>query len=266
MHPLPNIPASAPLPSRWSLRVIRERFEFLSDYTLSGVWRYLTRYGFKLRTGRLQMYSPDPDYEAKVATLHQCLGQTASQPDQTVTLFLDEMSYHRWPAPGKDWTEEAPSQIPKAPIRGTNPQWRIIGALNAWTGQVQYLDGSTIGVQKIIQMYDYLNHIYKDAQNIYVIQDCWPVHQNKKIFKTIASWPRIKPIFLPTYAPWLNPIEKLWRWLKQDVLKMHQFAVDFDILKQYVRDFLEQFNNGSSDLLKYTGLIGQGLFAQTLHP
>ena len=35
--------------------------------------------------------------------------------------------------------------------------------------------------------------------------------------EALFQWPRIEPVWLPTYAPWLNPIEKLWRWLRQEV-------------------------------------------------
>jgi len=30
-------------------------------------------------------------------------------------------------------------------------------------------------------------------------------------------------VYLPTYAPWLNPIEKLWRKAYQEVLHLHRF-------------------------------------------
>jgi methionine synthase II (cobalamin-independent) len=49
------------------------------------------------------------------------------------------------------------------------------------------------------------------------------------------------PAIEQTYAPWLNPIEKLWRWVRQDVLKMHRWVEDWPQVKQRVWDFLAQF-------------------------
>jgi transposase len=69
---------------------------------------------------------------------------------------------------------------------------------------------------------------------------------------------------LPTYAPWLNPIEKLWRWLRQDVLKRHRLAGDWPSLRGRVNQFLGQFATGSQDLLRYVGLLGKGKLAQAL--
>jgi hypothetical protein len=68
----------------------------------------------------------------------------------------------------------------------------------------------------------------------------------------------IQLVFLPTYASWLNPIEKLWRWLKQTVLHLHGLADDLPALRAQVAAFLSQFTSGSPDaasLLRYVGLF-----------
>jgi transposase len=65
----------------------------------------------------------------------------------------------------------------------------------------------------------------------------------------------IQLVFLPTYASWLNPIEKLWRWLRQEVLHLHRLSDDWPALKQAVWDFVAQFALGSLDLLRYVGLL-----------
>src|SRR5512147_1392424 len=42
--------ASGPAPSRWTLRTIRVSVDWLTDYTLSGVWRLLQSCGLGLHT------------------------------------------------------------------------------------------------------------------------------------------------------------------------------------------------------------------------
>ena len=81
----------------------------------------------------------------------------------------------------------------------------------------------------------------------------------------LKAWPQIEPVWLPTYAPWLNPIEKLWRWLKQAVLKLHRLAEDWQAARDRVRQFLDQFAHGSPRLLEYVGLLGNGLVARMIH-
>jgi hypothetical protein len=81
------------------------------------------------------------------------------------------------------------------------------------------------------------------------------------VLSAVEQYPRITPVWLPTYAPWLNPIEKLWRWLRQEVLKMPRWVEDWPQVKQRVPDFLDQFAQGSPDLLRSVGLMGKGKLA-----
>lgn len=251
--------------SRWKLETIREAVTWLQNYSLSGVWRMLQRYGLKMRTASVQQYSPDPDYEQKVAHLLACLQDTAQHPQANVFLFLDEMGYYRWPEPAPVWAEAAPADAPQTDRQQSKQQqWRLIGVLNALTGQVDYLDGYVVGRAKVIKMYEQIVRRYSWATRIYVCQDNWNIHKHDDVMTALATMPVIEPVWLPTYAPWLNPIEKLWRWLRQDVLKMHRLAGDWSQLRQRVNTFLDQFATGSQDLLRYAGLAGDGKLATAI--
>jgi len=98
-----------------------------------------------------------------------------------------------------------------------------------------------------------------------VIQDNWNIHTHPDVMTALAGYPRIKPVWVPTYAPWLNPIEKLWRWVRQDILKLHRWVEDWPLVKQRVRHFLDQFAHGSQDLLRYVGLVGKGKLATVIN-
>lgn len=76
--------------------------------------------------------------------------------------------------------------------------------------------------------------------------------------------PRLEVVWLPTSAPWLNPLAKLWRWLRADLRKLHRLADDWPTLRGRVHAFLEQFAHGSPALLRYTGLSGAGHLASVL--
>src|SRR5215471_7412126 len=253
---------SSPAPSRWTLRTIRASVDWLTEYTVSGVWRVLQAWGLRLHSSCARLFSPDPDYASKVRRLHRCLRDAARHPDTVVALFLDEFGYQRWPEAAPTWGGEAAV----AQRAGNNQQWRTIGALNALTGQVNYLDGYIVGRQQVSQFYGLLNRAYpKKVELIYAIQDNWNIHTHPDVLTAVAAYSRLKPVWLPTYAPWLNPIEKLWRWLRQDLLKMHRWVEDWPQVKQRVCEFLDQFAHGSLALLRYVGLKGKGKLATVIN-
>jgi len=233
--------------------------------TLSGVWRARERCRVGLRSGVVQQYSPDPDYISKRDNLFKCLNEAAKRPGRVELVSLDEMGYTRWPEPAPDRTGRAPDAPPLAArAEGPNRLWRIIGARNARTGRVDFLGAYLVGRAKVIKFYEQLNLAYPDADRLLVVQDNWSIHTHEEVIDALTRWPGIEPVWLPTYAPWLNPIEKLWRWLRQDVLKLHRLAGDWPALRGRVNQFLGQFAVGSQDLLRYVGLRGKGKRAQAL--
>jgi hypothetical protein len=251
-----------PLPSRWTLDTIRVSFDWLADYSLSGVWRVLDRLDLRLRSARVQQFSPDPQYADKVIDLEMALWEARRYPRSVVAVFLDEMGFSRWPDPASDWAGEPPLADRR---KANNGLWRLIGGLNALTGQVTYLDAYIVGRAKVTEFYGQLVEAYPRARRLYVIQDNWSIHSHADVLAALMEWPQVEPVWLPTYAPWLNPIEKLWRWLKQDVLKMHRLADNWVMLRGRVRSFLDQFADGSQRLLEYVGLLGNGRIAQMIH-
>ena len=251
--------------SRWTLRRLRAAFDWLAHYSLSGVWRLMHSYGIRLRSGRLQQFSPDPDYQTKVERITQVLHEVAAHPDTLEAVFVDQMGYGRWPQARADWTQEPPAPRRVAERFASNERkWRLMGALNARTGQVTTLDNYIVGRRQVITFFQQLDATYPTAHRIYVILDNWSIHQHADVQEALSRLPRLELVWLPTYAPWLNPIEKLWRWLREDILLLHRQAGDWNALQARVHGFFAPFAHGSPDVLRYVGLSGEGLLAQAL--
>lgn len=265
-EPLSTEPTQTPAvtPCRYRLRVIRQTFDWLSDYTLSGVWRVLQRLRIGWKHGYVRHWSPDPLYLRKLKRIEKCLKQAVLSPSEVVALFLDEMSYYRWPTAARDWWPNAQGYPLAEHGNCNNQQWRLIGALNPCTGRVSYLQGYKIGRGQVIQFHQKLVADYPNATKIYLIEDNWNIHTHPDVQEALKQLSQIEVVWLPTYACWLNPIEKLWRWIRQEVLHRHRMSDCWDRLKHRVATFLDQFQNGSRELLHYVGLLGEGRFAKAL--
>jgi len=249
------------------LKAVRASFPWLEGMSLSGVWRQLPRCDLQLRSARVQQYSPDADYATKEAHLLDCLRRAAQDRERVALVFLDEMGYSRWPEPSATWMPRAPAAVLETQRGKTSQQqWRVIGALNALTGRVDYREKYIVGREQVIAFYRQLEQAYGTVERLYVVQDNWSIHRHPDVVAALLTLPRIEVVWLPTYAPWLNPIEKLWRWLRQDQLYLHRYASDWATLRQRINAFLDQFATGSLALLRYVGLLGEGKLARTLQP
>ncbi|HLZ56452.1 MAG TPA: IS630 family transposase [Ktedonosporobacter sp.] len=257
------VAAGQPAPPRWTLARIGAALPWLTDYSLSGIWKVLRGSGLRLRSARVQAYSPDPDYQQKVEHLCTVLRQASEAPEEQVVVFVDQMGYGRWPAAATDWMPEAPEPVRVAERFGSNERkWRLMGALNAQTGQVDTLDNYIVGRKQVIQFFQRLDALYPQAKRIWVVLDNWSIHRHEQVQEALAALPRLSLVWLPTYAPWLNPIEKFWRWVRQDVLYLHRDAADWQAVQDHLHAFLAQFATSSPAVLKYVGLLGNGRLAQ----
>ncbi len=275
---------STPLPSRWTLGLLRQALLWVRHYSLSGIWRLLRSLDIHWKRGRDHVHSPDPHYPAKLAAIEALGAQVRAAPERLVLLYQDEMTYYRQPTLAQGYAPAGTARPLAERSHRANTATRLGGALNALTGQVTALQGSRIDVPRLVGFYQTLRQTYGEAERLYVIQDNWPVHFHPDLLVALEpqrflpewlrrlppNWPTepspsalrkwgglhlpIQLVPLPTYASWCNPIEKLWRKLRQDHLHLHPWADDLATLRQQVLTFLAQFAHGSQDLLRSVGL------------
>lgn len=260
--------AAAPVPERcWTLRRIRATFPWMAHYrTLGGVWRAVRRLGQRLRRGRPRQFSPDPAYPAKEAHLLAVLRRVAAAAGRAVVVFVDEFTYRHWPLAGRTWAASSgPPPVADRAAPG-ELQRRVVAGLDGVTGRVVSRQAKAISCHTFIAFLRQLARAYPTATTIYVVMDNWPVHTNPEVTAAVAKLERLEVVCLPTYAPWLNPIEKLWDWLKDAELRQHELAGRWPAVQARVTAFLGRFAAGSRELLQRVGLLGQGKLAQALAP
>lgn len=256
--------------------------------TLAGVHRLLNRLKIHRKRGRGHLHSPDPDYVGKLRDVWLWLRAVQVDPGKQILLFSDEFTFYRQPSLSYDYERAGKTQPLGELGHRSNLHWRIAAALDAWTGQVTYASHSRFSLKLLVDFYQQIAQTYPHAQIIYLVVDNWPVHFHADVLAALRdptlSWPLKRPnnwtdtpsprarhldlpirlVSLPTYAPWNNPIEKLWHLLKKQVLHLHRFEDDWDGLKQRVHQELDKYLLPSPDLLRYVGLQDPLLLYQAL--
>ena len=275
--------------SRWSLELILKECPFILTRCKSTLSHTLDRLGISYKRGREYVHSPDPLYMEKLAwrdnVIARVLSAAANGDHSEVVLFLDELTYYRQPTVTRAWTKRGTDrdcqELGRRSHRGNTPT-RVAGALDLLDARVTSWQGSCFNVGQVAKFYAEIWEAYPKTQRIWVVLDNWPVHFHPDArvglepqewpwpFFLPPDWPRessakarakwggknipIQLMPLPTYASWLNPIEKLWRYLKQEVLHLHRMANDLAALRALVQAFLRDFAHGSDTLLSYVGL------------
>ena len=238
--------------ARWRLADLRRAVDWLGAYSLAGVSRALRRLGVRRRWGRLALHSPDPAYAVKLRWVARALTLAQRPGGEVVVLYGDEFSVHRHPTLALAY---APRKAPPVArlAASANTRYRIAGALNVVTGQLTWLGQSKVGVLVLKRFLRKLRRTYPTG-TLLLIWDNWPIHLHEAVLAEAAALD-IELLWLPTYAPWTNPIEKVWRACKQDLLHHHRLAERWPELRRRVRDWLDQFTHPSPALLHAVGLL-----------
>lgn len=242
--------------TRWRLQDVRKAISWLGDCSDPGICKLLKRLGFSRKQALHFIQSPDPEFHVKWRAILRAFEDAAYHPETTVILFLDELTYYRRATKAPAYHRKGDDQPRVIGAAGANTQTRVVAVLNGLTGQVLHLQDYIIGKNALVSFYDQIGAAYPNIKKIYVVQDNWPTHRLPDVLAAMQA-NRVTPVFLPTYASWLNPIEKLWRWLKQDVLHNNPNAANLKELRAQVVEFLSRFNKNSDGLLRYTGLMSE---------
>jgi len=88
---------------------------------------------------------------------------------------------------------------------------------------------------------------------IYVALDNASTHQDDEVEAVVrAAAGRLVLLYLPTYSPWLNPIEMLWRHFRREVTHCEIFqTVKFLIEASY--NFFNRYNENPQKVLSIIG-------------
>jgi putative transposase len=93
------------------------------------------------------------------------------------------------------------------------------------------------------------------TQTIYIAWDNCNTHQDDAVEAVVrGAAGRLVLLYLPTYSPWLNPIEMLWRQFRREVTHCELFASLKDLVTASLELF-ERYNQTPSRVLSIIGAL-----------
>lgn len=185
------------------------------------ILRYVWRLQWRWLRPVQRIASPDPRYDAKVRYL-RCLRSQARK--QRIQLYYaDEMDVALLPTISGRWMRRGQQTQVWTP--GQNAKQYVFGAVNYITGALvwrPWTNKNNVGFRQLLQHVLALHA--NDACSIVMVVDNFRIHQAS----AVKAWLRnhrtqIRLYFLPTYAPRLNPIERVWRHFRRNVTDNYFF-------------------------------------------
>jgi putative transposase len=126
-------------------------------------------------------------------------------------------------------------------------------------GAVNYHAGETVGLFKrrkrrreVAELLQALLDQHPTG-TIYVAWDNADTHQDDEVEAVVrGAAGRLVLLYLPTYSPWLNPIEMLWRHFRREVTHCELFETVAALL-QAAREFFDRYNQCPQQVLSMIG-------------
>lgn len=116
-----------------------------------------------------------------------------------------------------------------------------IGAVNYHTGETVVLLRPHKRRREIAELLQTLVDKHPTGTT-YVVWDNCNTHQDDEVESVVrGAAGRLVLLYLPTYSPWLNPIEMLWRHFRREVTHCHLFA-SLSALLVAAQDFFDRHN------------------------
>ena len=140
------------------------------------------------------------------------------------------------------------------PTPGQNHRYYGIGAVNYHSGETVVQVRKHKRRREIAQLLEQLLLKHPTA-TIFVAWDNANTHQDDEVEAVVrGAAGRLVLLYLPTYSPWLNPIEMLWRHFRREVTHGELF-VSMKHLIAATYDFFQRYNLTPHKTLSIIGAI-----------
>jgi transposase len=193
--------------TRWSCATLAAQLTAKHGLAVSAwtVRRWLHELGWVWKRAKLVAKDDDPQRVERLARIRWHAEQL---PAHEVMVFADELDIHLLPKVGASWQPKGSQEEVMTP--GKNEKHYLAGALNLTTGEILHCLGPRKTNALFRDLLTRLDHTYPAPRvtRLYVVVDNYCIHKAKAVEQWLASHPRFTLLWLPTYCPRANPIER----------------------------------------------------------
>src|SRR6266511_3695884 len=193
--------------TRWSCATLALTLQARRGLTVSAetIRRWLHELGWVWKRAKLVAKDDDLHRIARLARIRWVFEQLKFCEGM---VFADELDIHLLPKVGCAWMPKGTQVEVMTP--GQNRKHYLAGALDLATGTLHHC----LGARKTNALFRDLLALLETSYpverytQVYVVVDNYKIHKAKAVEQWLAAHPRVQLLFLPTYCPRANPIER----------------------------------------------------------
>jgi transposase len=193
--------------TRWSCTTLALEVQARRGVQVSAetMRRWLHDLGWVWKRTKLVAKDDDPQRVEKLARIRLVFERL---PAQAALFFADELDICLLPKVGYQWMPKGEQVEVWTP--GTNEKRYLAGALDIATGTTQHCVWYRKTTGLFLDLLATLDRAYPDPafSRLSVVVDNSKIHYAEEVQKWLAAHPRFEVLFLPTYCPKANPIER----------------------------------------------------------
>lgn len=186
---------------------------FSVTYTVPGMRNWLQRHGFSYKKPAIVPGKANKERQAQWIEEYHKLKQTLPA-DETIC-FTDGVHPTHNIQPAYGWIKKGARK--ELPANTGRARLNLSGAIDIIDQRLVMHEDLTLNAGSTIRFFNKIEEAYPEKRRIHVFCDNAPYYRNAAV-KEYIKGSRIVLHFLPPYSPNLNPIERLWKWMKERVV------------------------------------------------
>jgi len=226
---------------------IKETFGMI--YTVDGVTKLLHRLKFVYKQTVVIPAKADKKKQEEFIKQYEELKKNLK--DTEKILFVDGVHPTHNTRSLRCWVKKGEEKIIKT--NSGRDRLNINGALNLKDMDVTAHFSETINAQATIEFFAKIQVKYDEATQIFMIVDNARYYKNKDVQNYLQRPDcRIRLIFLPSYSPNLNFIERLWKFMRQKIIGV-KYREKFTEFERDIVQFFNTIHQYQNELKPYIG-------------
>lgn len=209
------------------------RVTFGIDYTVHGLRNWLQRHGFSYKKPAIVPGKANKEQQQK--WLDEYAKLRRNLPEDETICFMDGVHPTHNVQPAYGWIKTGHRK--EIPTNTGRARLNISGVVDVISHNVLVQEDKTLNAESTIQFFQNIERAYLTKKTIHLFCDNAPYYKNERV-KQYLETSKISLHFLPPYSPNLNPIERLWKWMKERVI-YNMYYPNFEEFRLSVLGFFQ---------------------------